>query len=458
MKQIKLIVSILLSLVILSSLVLATSGEPLYLYTNESGELVASDEYQYNDATLITDPDDLEQIYDNSDEQAALKEGFENQKKEISKLIEISEENNEELIVTKILSDIKTEYTSDGYYYYVLKYQLANIKKTDGTEFPAVVLLSYDVSDNQNLASLNQGDKIYGYFQSVNSEDSYYNLVNHGLTDSVIGYVSVTEKDRSVGIIFLIALAILLMILYTGKNGAKLLIPIFVAIDLLFIVLIPEIEIGKNLTFISLLSALELIILITVLKNKTSRKTVVSIITSIIIVTLIGVFALFFANANGISGKGLVNEEHYDLTSNVYYLDQLFKEKINMKELYLSIIIIISAVISATISSRLTEYSEKYAGSKEIVNNIISEGKIAISEYPLIIAIIFLAFDLPKIMTIMCSHIPLNQILNSETVITDLSILLFAIISTLITLPIHAIISSILMSDVQIKQISANNK
>lgn len=458
MKQIKLIVSTLLSFVILSSLVLATSGEPLYFYTNESGELVASDEYQYSDATLITDQDDLDQIYDNSDEQATLKEGFENQKEGISQLIEISEENNEELIVTKILSDIKTEYTSDGYYYYVLKYQLVNIKTTDGTELPAVVLLSYDISDNQNLASLNQGDKIYGYFQSVSSEDSYYDLVNHGLTDSVIAYVSVTEKDRSAGIIFLIALTILLMILYAGKNGAKLLIPLFVAIDLLFIVLIPEVEIGKNLIFISILSALELIILITVLKNGATRKTVVSIITSIIIVTVIGVFALFFANSNAIFGRGLVNEEHYDLTSNVYYLDQLFKEKISMKELYLAIIIIISAVISAAISSRLTEYSEKYAGSKEMVNNIISEGKIAVSEYPLIIAIIFLAFDLPKIMTIIYSHIPLNQILNSETIITDLSILLFAIISTLITLPIHAIISNILMSDVQIKQISAKSK
>ena len=248
------------------------------------------------------------------------------------------------------------------------------------------------------------------------------------------------------------------MILYAGANGAKALIPIFVASDLLFIVLVPEVEIGRKILFLSIITALELIILITVLKNGINKKTVVAITTSVIIVTLISVFAYFFANTNAISGKGLVSEEHYDLSSNVYYLDQLFKGNVNTKDLYISVIMIISAVIAACISSRLTEYSAKYAGSKDIINNIISEGKTVISEYPLIITIIFLAFDLPKIMTIVYSHIPLNQILNSETIITDASILLFAIISTLITLPIHAIISNLLMCDVEVKQISADNK
>lgn len=459
MKQIKLVVSILLSLIILGSLTFATSGEPMYIYTNESGELVASDEYQYGDATLITDQDDLDQIYnDNSNEQKALKEGFENQKEEISKLVEASEENNEELVITKILSDIKSEYTSDGYYYYIIKYQLANVKNSDGTELPSVVILSYDVSDNQNVTSLNQGDKVYGYFQSTSSTDSSYNLVNHGLKDEEIAYVSITEKDRGLGIILLAIFTILLMVLYAGKNGAKALIPIFVALDLLFIVLVPEVEIGKKLLLIAILSSLELIILITVLKNGISKKTLVAIITSIIVVTLICVFALFFANTNAISGKGLVNEEHYDLSSNVYYLDQLFKGTVNTKELYISIIMLVASVIVASISSRLTEYSAKYAGSKDIVNNIIAEGKSLVSEYPLIIAIIFLVLDLPKVMTIVYSHIPLNQLLNSEAIMTDLSILLFAMISTLITLPVHAITSNILMSDVEIKQIETDQK
>ena len=460
MKQIKLIVSILLTFVIIGSLTFAASGEQMYIYTNESGELVKSNEYQYDDATLITDQDDLNNLYndDNTSEQETLKKAFENQKGEIAGLIEASEENNQELIITKILSDVKSEYTTDGYYYYIIKYQLANVKNPDGTELPSVVILSYDVSDNQNVTSLKQGDKIYGYFQAATSEDSSYNLVQHGLKDEQIAYVSITERDRSLGIILLIAFSILLMILYAGANGAKALIPIFVALDLLFIVLVPEVEIGRKILFLAIITALELIILITVLKNGINKKTVVAITTSVIIVTLISVFAYFFANTNAISGKGLVSEEHYDLSSNVYYLDRLFKGNVNTKDLYISVIMIISAVIAACISSRLTEYSAKYAGSKDIINNIISEGKTVISEYPLIITIIFLVFDLPKIMTIVYSHIPLNQILNSETIITDASILLFAIISTLITLPIHAIISNLLMCDVEVKQISADNK
>ena len=461
MKQIKLIVSILLAFVIFNSLVFATSEDPVYIYTDESGELITSDEYEYdNDATLITNQDDLYELYDdNSNDQEALKEAFESQTAEIAGLVEASEENNQELIITKILSDIKSEYTSDGYYYYIIKYQLANVKNSDGTELPSVVILSYDVSDNQNVTPLKQGDKVYGYFQTVSSDDSSsYSLVQHGLEDEQIAYVSITENDRSLGIILLLAFSILLMLLYAGKNGAKALIPIFTTLDLLFFVLVPEVEIGKKLLIIAILTALELIVLITVLKNGINKKTLVAIITSIIIVSLIGVFAYIFANTNAISGKGLINEEHYDLSSNVYYIDRLFKGTVDTKDLYIAIIILISAVISATISSKLTEFSAKYAGSKDIVNNIISEGKSVVSEYPLIIAIIFLAFDLPKIMAIIYSHIPLNQILNSETIITDASILLFAIISTLITLPIHAIVSNIFMSDVEVKQISADNK
>ena len=116
MKQIKLIVSILLTFVIIGSLTFAASGEQMYIYTNESGELVPSNEYQYDDATLITDQDDLNNLYndDNTSEQETLKKAFENQKGEIAGLIEASEENNQELIITKILSDVKAEYTTDG--------------------------------------------------------------------------------------------------------------------------------------------------------------------------------------------------------------------------------------------------------------------------------------------------------------------------------------------------------
>ena len=275
MKQIKLIVSILLTFVIIGSLTFAASGEQMYIYTNESGELVKSNEYQYDDATLITDQDDLNNLYndDNTSEQETLKKAFENQKGEIAGLIEASEENNQELIITKILSDVKSEYTTDGYYYYIIKYQLANVKNPDGTELPSVVILSYDVSDNQNVTSLKQGDKIYGYFQAATSEDSSYNLVQHGLKDEQIAYVSITERDRSLGIILLIAFSILLMILYAGANGAKALIPIFVALDLLFIVLVPEVEIGRKILFLAIITALELIILITVLKNGINKKT-----------------------------------------------------------------------------------------------------------------------------------------------------------------------------------------
>ena len=454
MKKFKFIL-IMLLIVSLFNTAFATETEDdtMYLYTNESGELIESNESPYeDDNTVIEEPEDYDDIYGNTSNQEELKSAFEEQKTEFL-AINKSEEDNVKLIVTEVLSDIKSEYTTDYYYYYMIKYQLVKLRTEDGSETSAVVILSYDISDDKNIKPLKAGDTIYGYIETVSSDSDEYNRVQHGLTDESIALVSITEQDRSLGVILLAILAILLLILYAGKHGAKLLIPIFVAIDLLFIVLVPELQVGANVLILSILISLELIILITVLRNGFSRKTVVSIISSIIVIVLISTLGLFFASTNRISGKGLISEENYDLQSNVYYMDQLFKSEIDTQMLYLSMIMIIVSVVTATISSRLADLSEKYAGSKEITNNIIEEAKSMIADYPMIITIIFLVMSLPKYMAILYNYTPLTQILNSEILITDLSILSLTLISAIIISPIHAIISNLLMGNVEIKQI-----
>lgn len=434
-----------------------TSGEDTtYLYTNESGELVETNDYQYDeDATEIENIEDYyDLLYGNTTNQEELKANFEEQAIQLTN-IQSTDANAEKLVITEILSDIKSEYIFDySYYvYYLLKYQNVKVRNVDGYETSAVIILSYDISDNNNINPLKQGDTIYGYMQYVTSEDESYNIVNHGLTDSEIALVSITEHDRSLGTILLLVLTTLLLLLYAGKSGAKLLIPLFVAFDLIFIVLVPEIELGKNILIISTLMALELIILIATLKSGWSKKTLVSIISSIIVVALVTMLGAFFANTNTITGKGLISETNYSQATNAYYINQVIKTQVNTTSIYYAAIIIITAVVAATISSKITELSEKYAGTNNMINNIIEEGKQIIKEYPMIIAIIYMVMAIPKYMTLTFDHISLAQLINSEQLITDLSLLLITIISSVIILPITAIISNILMGNVEIKQI-----
>jgi len=438
-------------------------GEPTENeYTEEISDIENDEpsDVNYDDAVLIDNEEDYNNLLngsegDNEQSQEELKKAFEAQKETLAKFE--SGENDEKFVITQILSDVQSEYTSDYYsYYYIIKYQTVMIRTEDGVETPAVVILSYDVSDNKSIKPLKAGDTVYGYVEYVSSTDSTYHMVNHGLTDSEIAYVSISHQDRTLGIILLTAFVILLIVLYAGKNGAKLFIPLFVIIDLLFIVFIPELEIGRNmLLFISLIS-FELIVLITVLKNGWSKKTLVAILSSIVVVILVATLGILFGNANGLTGKGIIAEENYDLLSNVYYIDFLMKTTIGTYDLYIAIIILITSVISASIASRITDLSEKYAGSEGMINNIIEEGKSILAEYPMIIATIFLALYLPIQMINSYNHPAYEAFINNESFVTYLAITLLSMISALIISPITAIISYLFMGKVEIKQISDN--
>ncbi|MBQ9313555.1 MAG: YibE/F family protein [Clostridia bacterium] len=456
MKKIFLILASILLITSFFNISLATDEETTYLYTNDSGELVESDNYDLDkDAVLIDGEEDYNDLLNNtntSSNQEDLKKAFDAQKKELANYT--SDETNQKFIITNVISDIKSEYTTDYYYYYVIKYQVATIRTADGKESPAVVILSYDVSDNKSIKPLKTGDTMYGFVEFVSNEDSTYNMVNHGLTDREIAYVSISHQDRTLGMVLLVAFTILLLLLYAGKKGAKLLIPLFVAIDLLFIVFVPELELGRNLLILASFIAFELIILIAVLKNGWSRKTIVAIISSIIVVILITTLGILFGNANGFTGKGIIVEENYDLLSNVYYIDTLFKSTIGTYDLYIAIIILITSVISASIASKIVDLSEKYAGSEGMINNIIEEAKSIIAEYPMMIAIIFLVLYVPNYMTLLYNHPAYESLINAESLVSYLTIGLMAIISSLVISPITAIISYILMGKVEIKQIS----
>lgn len=462
MKKLNLLFLVIMLIVSIFSTSFATEKEDdtMYLYTDESGELVQTDELDLEELGNIQEVEDYENIQpDDSSEylegQEELKTGFEEQKLYMSEKPVHSNEGTEKLVITEVLSDIKKSYQTDYYYYYEVIYQLAKVKTGEGKIIPTVVILNSDMVENNHIQPLKAGDSIYGYVEIYNSGSEEYNMLEHDFTDSEIAYVSYMEQDRSFGIILLAILTILVLVLYAGKTGAKALIPIFVALDLLFIVFVPMVEIGKSILFMSILISIELIILITVLKNGLTRKTLVAIISSIIVVVVVASLAGFFAYTNRITGKNIL---YHDIQSSVYYMEQLLKGEINIPALFTSFIIIIASVITSTIASKLTELSEKYAGSKDMVNNIIEEAKAIICEYPMIITILFLVMILPKYMLIVFNGATALEILTSETLITELSVLLLTLISSVIISPIHAIVSYLLMGDVEIKQLEGKKE
>lgn len=470
-----LLLSIIFSLS-LFNITLATDST--YFYVDENGELVESGDFLADqNVTLIEDEDDYESLYAGEtpeDYQEEYKKGFEEQQETLTELSD--EYPISKLIITDIKSDIRTEYTYSYDYsynpiYYAVQYQLATIKAEDGTETNAIILLSSNLYADKNIKPLKIGDTIYANMQycDKNTEEGsqIYNLLNHGLSDDIIALVYLSEEDiqaglatqdRLLGIILLTILTVLLLLLYSGKHGGKLLIPLFVAIDLLFVVLVPEIALGKNIILLAILISLELIILIATLKHGWSKKTVVTILSSLIIMTLITFLGMFFANTNRLNGNGLISEKDYSLLYNPYYVGSIIKTTINMTHLYLAIILILSSTISATVSSRIVDLVEKYAGTKDMTNNIIEESKLIIGDYPIIISIIFFIMHLPKYMIMTYNNTGFIQVINSDMLATDVSLLLLTLISAIIASPITAIIGNLLMGEVEIKQIAESSK
>ena len=321
MKKNIFLITLLMFIVSLSCICFATEDDTGFLYTNESGDLIYSGDYMYDDgSTLVDDYDDLEDIYNsNQEQQEYLESSFKDQQEYYISLYGEAP-TIEKLVITEINSDLKKSYITDYSSIYLYQFQEVHVRTANGLEYPAL----------------------------VSKDDETYSLLTHDFDDEIIAFVSIAEQDRSLGTILLVIFTVLLLLLYVGKHGTKLLIPLFVAIDLIFVVFAPFIKLELNILIVAICIALEMIILISVLKTGFNRKTLVSIISSIIVVTLVTCLAALFIYTNRLSGKITANDNLYFSVA----IDNIFKETVDTRALCISIVIIVSAVISSLISSK----------------------------------------------------------------------------------------------------------
>lgn len=419
-----------------------------------TSEPVILDNDQVDNAIEINDYEDFLDSYD--EEQQALKEAFDMQSESFATPMPL-EPYIEKFVITEVISDIKSEYATNGDYYnpqiYAVKFQEVKALNDDGEEVGGIIILSGSMTENNNVKALKKGDIVYGTANYATSEDGLYASLHHDLTDDVVAYITVLEQDRSVGLILLGIITLALFIIYSGKNGLKALIPFIVALDLIFVVFIPEIALGKNIIILAILIALELIVIITMLKNGWSKKTLVSMVSAILVTSIIALLGLAFIDLSAITGRGIISEDIYALKENAGYIDELAKTTINTSNLYLAVVILLSSVVSSLVISNLINVCEKYAGTDNMVDSILREVKPDLSNQTMLISIIYFVCAIPKYMTLKYNMLPLNNILSSEALVIDISILLFTILTSIISAPISAIVSSILMGKVEIKQI-----
>lgn len=336
-------------------------------------------------------------------------------------------------------SAAKTEYGQDSYTgaYYKNTYQDITVKIIEGP------FADEDISGEALGKSGDMGliDGIYTL-----TCDQYENIVLPEVKAGDVILVGVYVVDDGVRVysgsydspkvrigftIFVLAVAIIFMLVYAGKHGFKVFIPFILIFDLIMVVAAPAICEGFSslilVAFITLLTS----ILVPVLKFGVNEKSIsVALSTSIIMVIMTIVVVLF----NAIAGNsGITFEANYlkDYVVPVVSGDLIY-HLVNFESLSVCVTMLTMLFAVLYVSCKTIDIYEK-SSNKDKTEYVSEEMKEVLASSYLLIGGILLVQLLPKFMLFILSECTLTSILNSEMLSYEICKILFVFIAMSVT-------------------------
>ncbi len=317
------------------------------------------------------------------------------------------------------ISDVKEDYQVN-YDYSVAKYtyQTAKVKILEGDhlgeEINVEYLLSADALDNIKLAKLHVGDKIF------------INLVDNGdgtFSGEITNSWSTVQRINVVICVGIIAM--LLAIIYAGRKGLNLSL-IALIIILASTIIIPVFaNAGMGVVGTSLLIALLLIIAISMAHLGLNSNTLKSICVSIVL----SAFSVLLAfGMNYITRTVGTTFEYAAMAENVIL------GNINFESLFYMSILVISAgalanFISMCINKINRESSDTFSEKTRECRDIL------VSHITIITLLLFITY-IPNHILLLTNKFAEQEIMNSETLVSELIRWLSVTISIIFAVPI----------------------
>lgn len=302
----------------------------------------------------------------------------------------------------------KEYYSYDNYGLSKISYQPVNVQvlegKHKGETYDISYILTADSYENLKIKELKANQKI-NIIISESGDESYAYVTT---VDSAVNRVALT--------VALIIIAVLLMIVYLGKQGMKIIPQMILLADMVMLILVPELFAGRSLLWLTIVTSILYIIVESVIKVGLNSKTVAAIFSTIVVtlsltVVLVGVSNM--ANFSGIT---------YEVLN---MLESFPKGTIDFYMLYISSFILLCMIVTSNISCMAINTN----GDKKAIKENIAE------KLPLFIGILFVSI-IPKYLYLFISKYTYDEIINSEMLLTDVYKITFLIIAMVVTVQI----------------------
>lgn len=393
--------------VLLLSILMLCAGQAVF--ATDTKEYIEYSSGEKDDGSIYLDSyEDYLKALGNVDEQEVYKEQYLSDLANAVLNYDLTE--RPDVVKARVLNvEGKKEYYSyDSYGLSKISYQPVNVQvlegKHKGETYDISYILTADSYENLKVKELKANQKI-NIVISESGDESYAYATT---VDSAVNRVPLT--------VALIIVAVLLMIVYLGKQGMKIIPQMILLADMVMLVLVPELFAGRSLLWLTIVTSILYIIVESVIKVGLNSKAVAAIFSTIVVTLALTVVLVGVSNIANFSG----------ITYEVLNMLESFpKGTIDFYMLYISSFILLCMIVTSNISCMAINAN----GDKKAIKENIAE------KLPLFIGILFVSI-IPKYLYLLISKYTYDEIINSEMLLTDVYKIIFLIIAMVVTVQI----------------------
>ena len=393
--------------ILLLSILMLCAGQ--VVFATDTKEYIEYSSGEKDDGSIYLDSyEDYLKALGNVDEQEVYKEQYLSNLANAVLNYDLTE--RPDVVKARVLNvEGKKEYYSyDSYGLSKISYQPVNVQvlegKHKGETYDISYILTADSYENLKVKELKANQKI-NIVISESGDESYAYATT---VDSAVNRVPLT--------VALIIVAVLLMIVYLGKQGMKIIPQMILLADMVMLVLVPELFAGRSLLLLTIVTSILYIIVESVIKVGLNSKAVAAIFSTIVVTLALTVVLVGVSNIANFSG----------ITYEVLNMLESFpKGTIDFYMLYMSSFILLCMIVTSNISCMAISAN----GDKKVIKENIAE------KLPLFIGILFVSI-IPKYLYLLISKYTYDEIINSEMLLTDVYKIMFLIIAMGVTVQI----------------------
>ena len=335
--------------------------------------------------------------------------------------------NYDSIEVPEILEAIvlEVEPTKEEYYmsdYEISKtvYQPIKIQIMEGEHkneiFETYYILNIDINENIKVKPIKQNDRINVVLYEEEGETFAYLTT----IDS-----SVKRINKSI-IMLIITIAIVFICL--GNKAFKAIPHLILLADLILIIFVPEMIIGRSIIWMSIVTILAYVIVDSAIKVGVNAKMFASILTTISVLLVTTVGLIIFNNLTNMSGI---------ICEATSIIDIFPKGTIDFYNLNLALYMLMATIVISDIACKTIKTNiDKQEEIKEYITNKIPT-----------VSGILLVSAMPKYLYLSISKYTIDELLNSEILTNEIVRILFLIIAMTVTMQVGEIVKKLFVEE-----------